>query len=108
MGGNIEHINYSVSVTVTSLAPPPRVFNPNPVLFMKVAGSPPAFTGTDQAITYSYILTNRGNVKLSGAFKVDDTLAHVSCPSTDTLNINNSEVYSQTCPATPSARSVEC
>ena len=95
-GYSIEHINYTANVTVTSLAPPPRVFIPNPVLFMKITGNPSTFTGTDQVITYSYTLTNRGNVKLSGAFTIDDTLVHITCPSTDTLDINNSLVCTAT------------
>ena len=99
--GSIEQINYSASITVKSLAPtatptstplPAQVFIPNPVLYIKIAGSPTTFTGPDQAIAYSYTLTNGGNVKLGGGFTIDDTLVHVACPSTDTLDINKSIV----------------
>jgi len=89
----------SVSNTATAQGTPPRSTTPVmsdpstaivqaaqvPGISMVKSASPSAFSKADQVITYRFLVTNTGNVTLSGV-QVNDTdlpgLSAISCPST--------------------------
>jgi len=49
------------------------------------SATPATYDHVGQVISYSYVLTNTGNVTLSGPFTVTDNKATVSCPDTASL-----------------------
>ncbi len=57
----------------------------NPELTLVKTASPSTYDAADQTISYSYLLTNSGNVTLSGPFTVtDDKATDEACPATPT------------------------
>ncbi|MFN8470908.1 MAG: hypothetical protein U0822_01700 [Anaerolineae bacterium] len=71
--------------------------SPNPQLTLDKTASPTTYSTVGQTITYSYKLTNSGNVTLSAPYTVNDNKATVTCPSTPTTIAPNAFV---TCSAT--------
>ncbi|HUO40119.1 MAG TPA: VWA domain-containing protein, partial [Mycobacterium sp.] len=57
----------------------------NPALTLKKSATQTSFSAAGDKIDYSYLLTNSGNVTLSGPFSVADDKATVTCPATATL-----------------------
>lgn len=88
-GTKSEQVNYTATFRLNSTVPV-RVFTPNPVLNLTVAGDPASFSGPGEVVTYSYTLTNAGNVALTAPFSINDTHALVTCPAMDTLDPNAS------------------
>jgi len=57
--------------------------HPNPGLLLEKTADPITFTNAGNVITYSYTLTNTGNVRLYEPYYVtDDHISAVSCPTT--------------------------
>ena len=56
-----------------------------PHLTLVKTASPTTYTAVGAVISYSYLLTNSGNVTLVGPFTVTDDKATVTCPATATL-----------------------
>ena len=69
---------------------------PTPGLTLAKSADPTTYTVAGDVITYSYLLTNSGNVTLAGPFTVTDDKASVTCPTTVTLAVG----ASITCTAT--------
>jgi large repetitive protein len=57
----------------------------NPALTMTKTATPITYSKVGDKITYSYLVTNSGNVTLMGPFKVVDNKATVTCPATPSL-----------------------
>ncbi len=69
--------NASASATVT--------LDANPALTLAKSADPASYSG-GQEVTYTYTLTNSGDVPLSGPFTITDSrISSVSCPSTAEL-----------------------
>ena len=58
---------------------------PNASLSIVKTATPTTYNQVNQQISYSYLVTNNGNVTLSGPFSVSDNKASVSCPATASL-----------------------
>ena len=56
-----------------------------PGLTLVKTASPTTYDAVGDVISYSYLLTNSGNVTLVGPFTVTDDKATVTCPATPTL-----------------------
>jgi uncharacterized repeat protein (TIGR01451 family) len=56
-----------------------------PKLDLVKSATPATYDHVGQVISYSYVLTNTGNVTLSGPFTVTDNKATVTCPDTASL-----------------------
>src|SRR5205814_1824031 len=72
-------------------------------LSLSKSASPTTYTGSGQSITYTYIVTNTGNVALAGPVTVTDDKATVTCPAVNTvgnLDANLDPGESITCTAT--------
>ena len=55
----------------------------SPALSLVKTATPTTYSAVDQVISYSYLLTNTGNVTLSGPFSVtDDKATDEACPAT--------------------------
>jgi uncharacterized repeat protein (TIGR01451 family) len=67
----------SFSVALEELAAIPET----PAISLDKTGSPASFTGPEETITYSYTVTNTGNIPLSGPVTVTDDKVDVTCPS---------------------------
>src|SRR5205085_1716680 len=57
----------------------------NPALTLVKSASPTSYSSVGQTISYSYLVTNSGNVTLSGPFSVSDDKAAANCPATASL-----------------------
>ncbi|MBA4376418.1 MAG: hypothetical protein C0401_09640, partial [Anaerolinea sp.] len=57
----------------------------SPDLILLKTALPVTYNAVDDVISYSYKLTNNGNVTLSGAFSVEDDKATVTCPAVSSL-----------------------
>ncbi|WP_282296333.1 OmpA family protein [Stenotrophomonas sp. PS02289] len=53
-----------------------------PAMTVTKTANPTTYASVGQSISYSYAVTNTGNVSLSGVAVVDDRIAAVSCPVT--------------------------
>jgi uncharacterized repeat protein (TIGR01451 family) len=73
---------------------------PDPQLALEKTASPATYSAAGQAINYSYLLTNSGNVTLSGPFSVSDDKATVTCPATASLAPGASLTCTATYPIT--------
>ena len=56
-----------------------------PALSLTKSANPQNYDAVGQAISYSYVIVNTGNVTLVGPFTVADDKATVSCPATTSL-----------------------
>jgi uncharacterized repeat protein (TIGR02543 family) len=62
------------------------VINPaGPALTLVITPTPTTFVKVGDVISYSYLLTNSGDVTLSGPFTVTDDKVTVTCPATASL-----------------------
>ena len=57
----------------------------NPALSLVKTASPSTYSTVGQSISYSYLVTNSGNVSLAGPVTVTDDKATVSCPAVSTV-----------------------
>jgi large repetitive protein len=74
----------------------------NPALSLVKTASPSTYSAVGQSISYSYLVTNSGNVSLAGPVTVTDDKATVTCPAVSTvgnLNANLDPGESITCTA---------
>ena len=63
----------------------------NPALSLVKTASPSTYSTVGQSISYSYLVTNTGNVSLAGPVTVTDDKATVTCPAVSTVgNLNDS------------------
>ena len=56
-----------------------------PALTLVKSATPTSYDHVGQVISYSYLVTNTGNVTLPGQFTVTDDKLTVTCPATATL-----------------------
>lgn len=60
-------------------------------LTLKKTANPTSFSTVGASITYSYLITNSGNVNLAGPFNiVDDKLGNITCTASSALTPNGS------------------
>jgi hypothetical protein len=62
----------------------------DPVLILAIIPTPDTFTQAGDIIELSYLLTNNGNIPLTGPFSVTDNLVAVTCTEADSLNTGDS------------------
>ena len=67
-----------------------------PALLLVKTATPQTYSAVGDVISYSYLVTNSGNVTLAGPFTVDDDKATVTCPTDTSLAVG----ASITCTAT--------
>ena len=72
-----------------------------PGLTLAKSASPTTYTAAGDVIAYAYLLTNSGNVALSGPFTVADDKANVNCPVTASLVVGASITCSASYTITP-------
>ena len=61
-----------------------------PALSLVKSATPSTYSTVGQSISYSYLVTNTGNVRLAGPVTVTDDKATVSCPAVSTVGNNDS------------------
>jgi uncharacterized repeat protein (TIGR01451 family) len=69
----------------TACDDPSEVSNVQPGLSLAKSASSAVFTAVGQVVTYTYSVTNSGNVTLNGPITVADDRATVTCPSVNTI-----------------------
>lgn len=71
------------STTVTSPTDSETVtIAPAPALSLEKSATPSIYTAVDDVISYSYVVTNVGNVAITALAVSDDKIATVTCPTT--------------------------
>jgi uncharacterized repeat protein (TIGR01451 family) len=93
--GNVSPVSNTATETIDTVAPTPKVS-----LDKSAAVAPAADQGAvrvGDAITYTYLVTNTGNVDLPSVAVDDPTLGAVSCPTPPTPGLAPGE--SETCTA---------
>ncbi|MBM3500844.1 MAG: hypothetical protein FJX74_19470, partial [Armatimonadetes bacterium] len=82
-GGTAGGSNYDPA---SSTGEDVRIIAPLPALTIVKTAAPGTYSAVGQVISYSYLVTNSGNVNLNGPFSVsDDRAADETCPATATL-----------------------
>ena len=61
----------------------------NPALSLVKSATPSTYSTVAQSISYSYLVSNSGNVRLAGPVTVADDKATVSCPALSTIGNND-------------------
>lgn len=91
-----------------SAVPPTAILTstpvPAPALKLVKSANLAAITAINQNITYSYVLSNTGNVALSAPYAVSDDKTSVTCPSTPATLAPNATV---TCAAQSTTRQAD-
>ena len=64
-----------------SSSAPRFVCNALPALELRKRATPTTYQAVDEVISYSYRVTNSGNVRLAGPVRVDDDQVSVDCPA---------------------------
>ena len=62
-----------------------RLRRPESALTLVKSATPGTYDSIDDVISYSYLITNTGNVTLDGPFTIADDQTTVTCPATATL-----------------------
>ena len=94
-GGSLSAATDSLTITAASPAPSPK-------LTLKKTAAENHFNQAGDLIHYSYLVTNSGNVDLTGPITVtDDKLATVTCPPTPTLAVGAHVTCTATYTVTP-------
>jgi hypothetical protein len=78
-GGSLSAATASLTITATAV--------PTPKLKLVKSALEDHFNQAGDLIHYSYLVTNTGNVGLTGPISVDDNKVHVTCPDTATLAV---------------------
>ena len=89
-GGNLSNTvtadsNESGPDTDTLVIP----ISQNPALSLVKSATPSTYSTVAQSISYSYLVSNSGNVRLAGPVTVADDKATVSCPALSTIGNND-------------------
>ena len=89
-GGNLSNTvtadsNESGPDTDTLVIP----ISQNPALSLVKSAAPSTYSTVAQSISYSYLVSNSGNVRLAGPVTVADDKATVSCPALSTIGNND-------------------
>jgi len=69
----------------TACHDPAEISSVQPGLSLAKSASPTIFTAVGQVVTYTYSVTNSGNVTLNGPITVSDDRATVTCPNVSTI-----------------------
>jgi uncharacterized repeat protein (TIGR01451 family) len=84
--GSVKNTAYATDGTTQSEPDSETVTaDQEPALALAKIASPTIYDAAGDVIHYSYLLTNTGNVTLSGPFSVSDDKAAVTCPATVSL-----------------------
>ena len=85
--GSVTNVASASNGTVTSATDTATVTaDQNPALTIVKTAAPTTYDSVDDVVSYSYLVTNSGNVTLSGPFTVsDDKATDESCPATASL-----------------------
>jgi hypothetical protein len=67
-----------------------RRISSDQVLSIRIIASPARYSTVGQAISYSYLVANAGDLPLRGPFSVHDNRVAVTCPITETLQPGHS------------------
>src|SRR5674476_1346001 len=84
--GSLTNVASATNGTVTSPTDTETVTAvASPALTIVKTATPTTYSAVGATISYSYLVTNSGNVTLAGPFTVSDDKATVSCPTTASL-----------------------